>query len=75
VPLPPRTFDGAPANTMSIENGSARVLKALPGKRVDPAELTRFIAQEERKGQVVREIAPGQWMIEPAPAGGKGNAP
>jgi hypothetical protein len=72
--LPPKTFDGAPANTMAIENGTTSILKALPGTRVDPAELARFVAQEERKGRAVREIGSGRWIIEPAPTG-KGSTP
>ncbi|MCM2334406.1 MAG: hypothetical protein NDI82_10720, partial [Anaeromyxobacteraceae bacterium] len=69
-PQPPRTFSGAPAGTMAVESGSSRFLKAVPGQQLDQADLQRFITQEERKGNVVRQTGPGLWLIEPAPAGG-----
>ena len=62
----PPSYDGAPANTMAVVNGPHRVLVALPGKQVDPAELDRFRRQEEKKGNTVTEVAPGNWLVAPA---------
>lgn len=65
---PPRTYAGAPANTYAMKNGKNDVLVQVPGKSVDPAELERFRAAEKQKGNEVREIGPGQWLIAPAAA-------
>lgn len=72
---PPPTFQGAPANTVAVESGPHRLLVATPGKQVDPAELERFKRQEAQKGNVVTEVAPGTWLIEPAPAADKEGTP
>lgn len=69
-PAPPAAFEGAPAGTMGSGRGANRVLMAVPGKRVDPAELERFRALEASRGNQLRELAPGTWAIEPAPAPG-----
>lgn len=73
VAAPPATFEGAPAGTHAVVTPGGQFLVAQAGKRVDPAELERFRRQEEKKGNVVRELVPGRWIIEPtrpAPAGG-----
>ena len=68
----PTTFEGAPAGTMAVQNGNAYFLVALPGKQVSGAELEGFKQREARRGNRVREVGPGTWIIEPAPAGGRG---
>jgi hypothetical protein len=68
----PTTFEGAPAGTMAVQNGNAYFLVALPGKKVSGAELEGFKQREARRGNRVREVGPGTWIIEPAPAGGRG---
>lgn len=68
----PASFEGAPAGTMAVQNGNAYFLVALPGKSVSGAELESFKQREARRGNQVREVGPGTWIIEPAPAGGRG---
>lgn len=67
APTPPATFPGAPAGTFGVDRGSSRLLMTLPGARVDPAELDRFSRLEAAKGNAVRAISPGAWLIERAP--------
>ena len=43
---------------------------ASPGKPIDPAEVERFKAQEQAKGNRVIEAAQGVWIVIP----GGGNA-
>jgi len=62
------SFAGAPENTIGVERGRTRLLLSVPGKSVKPDELQRFRTQQEALGNVVREIAPGTWVVE-APAG------
>ena len=72
VKQPPATYEGAPAGTMAVQNGKSYFLVALPGKAVNPAELETYKLREARRGNSVREVAPGTWIIEPAKAGGGG---
>ena len=71
----PPSFDGAPANTVAVTNGPYRLMVVAPGKQVDPGELARFRSQEEKKGNVVTEVAPGNWLIEAAQPAAKGATP
>ncbi len=66
----PATFDGAPAGTMAVQNGKAYFLVALPGQTVNAAELEAYRQREARRGNQVREVGPGTWIIEPAQPGG-----
>jgi hypothetical protein len=66
VPLPPQTFEGAPAGTIAVVNGGSHVLMLLPGKQLDSAEFERFKAAEQRKGNAVQQISPSHWVIVPA---------
>jgi hypothetical protein len=68
APTPPPTYAGAPAGTYGVDRGASRLLMTLPGKRVDPAELERFGRLEAARGNVVRLVSPGTWLIERAPA-------
>jgi hypothetical protein len=63
--LPPATLEGAPVGTRALVTPAGSFIVLLAGKTVDPAELERFRAQEQRKGNVVREVGPGRWIIEP----------
>jgi hypothetical protein len=63
--LPPATYEGAPAGTMALQNGPQYFLVALPGENVNPAELERYRQHEAKRGNRVREIIPGTWIIEP----------
>jgi hypothetical protein len=67
---PPATFEGAPAGTMAVQSGKAYFLVSLPGKPVNAAELETYKQREARRGNRVREVGPGTWIIEPASTGG-----
>jgi hypothetical protein len=69
---PPATFEGAPAGTMAVQNGKAYLLVELPGQKVNAAALEAYRQREAKRGNQVREIGPGTWIIEPAHAGGGG---
>jgi hypothetical protein len=68
-----KTLAGAPAGTVGTTNRGIQILTRLPGKTIDPAELERFKAAQEAKGNTVQEIAPGTWHVQPA--GAKGEKP
>lgn len=72
APEPPPTFEGAPAGTLGTGRGARRVLTTLPGRAVDAAELERFRRLEASRGNVLRAVSPGTWVIEPAGAAGEG---
>ena len=63
---PPPSLADAPANTLGAERGGTKILSALPGKAVNPAELERFKAAEQAKGNIVKQAGPGTWLIVPA---------
>ncbi len=67
---PPATYEGAPAGTMAVQSGKIYFLKALPGHAVSAAELEAYRQREARRGNQVREVGPGTWIIEPAQPGG-----
>jgi hypothetical protein len=70
---PPATFEGAPAGTMAIQSGKSYFLVALPGQKVNGADLEAYRQREARRGNQVREVGPGTWSIEPASAGSGGS--
>lgn len=72
---PPPGLPGLPANTYGVERGGGKMVSALPGKQVDPAELQRFKAFEQARGNVVREVGPGSWLVEPAAPAAAAQAP
>jgi hypothetical protein len=63
---------GALSNAIAVElpNGD-RTVNAAGGVPFDPAELKRFMDDERLKGNVVRQIAPGQIVVSK----GRGDAP
>ena len=67
---PLASLPGAPAQTYLVNQGASHVLRAYAGARVDPGELEQFRAQELARGNVLRELGAGIWIIEPASAGG-----
>jgi hypothetical protein len=67
------TLAGAPAHTFVIRQGASVVLNLEPGATVDAGELERFATQERAKGNEVRAIGNGMWMV--APAAGEGTKP
>ncbi len=66
--VPPATYEGAPAGTMAIQNGKSYFLKLLPGKVVNAAELESFKQREAKRGNTLRELGAGLWIIESATA-------
>jgi hypothetical protein len=61
----PRTVANAPGNTIGMVRGAGKVVTALAGRPIDPAELERFKAAERVNGNVVKEVRPGTWMVIP----------
>jgi hypothetical protein len=57
---------GAPAHTFVIRQGASVVLNLEPGATVDAGELERFAMQERAKGNEVRAIGNGMWIVAPA---------
>jgi len=65
------TVPGAPEGLRLVEAGGKRMLVALPGRKVDSAQVEVFRAQQALKGIEVREVTPGLYALMPAaPAGG-----
>ena len=64
--VPRASIANAPANTVGMAHREGKVLSAVPGKSVDPLELERFKAAEQAKGNVVKEVSPGTWLVMPA---------
>jgi hypothetical protein len=64
---PPPTLAGAPAGTIGTDHGDSKVLAALPGQTLDPAEVERFRALEEAKGNRVEEVSPGVFVVRAGP--------
>jgi hypothetical protein len=67
--LAPASYDGAPAGTRALVTPAGSFIVLLAGHTMVPAELERFKVQELRKGNVVREVGPGRWIIEPSNTG------
>jgi hypothetical protein len=67
--LPPATYEGAPTGTRALVTPAGHFIVLLAGRTMDPAELERFRVQEQRRGNVVREVGPGRWIIEPSNTG------
>ncbi|HYS79632.1 MAG TPA: hypothetical protein VEM76_02925 [Anaeromyxobacteraceae bacterium] len=67
---PLASLPGAPAQTYLVNQGASHVLRAYAGARVDPGELEKFRVQELARGNVLRELGAGIWIIEPASTGG-----
>jgi len=68
-PLPtPPTLSGAPEGTMgSIDRATGiATLTSTNERPPSPAAVEKFRTQEELKGRVVREMAPGVYLSEPA---------
>ena len=59
------TLPGAPEGLRLVEQAGRKTLVARPGKKIDPGQLEKFRAQEELKGNEVREVAPGVFVIHP----------
>jgi len=75
TPQAPPTLAGAPANTLAVRNAGGQHLMAIAGTTVDRLELERFTAEQKARGNTVRELAPGTWIIERAPTPAPGSTP
>lgn len=79
APRPVPTLRGAPENSLGVRLHGASLLMESAGKEMSPAELERFRRLEESRGNSVREIGPGAFLVEPRevqpPAGGEGEKP
>jgi hypothetical protein len=69
VPTP--TLAGAPDHSVGAEHGNTRILAAPPGQSLDQGQLEKFREMERAKGNVLREVAPGVWVVEPSQKGNK----
>ncbi|GEJ55587.1 hypothetical protein [Anaeromyxobacter diazotrophicus] len=66
-PEPTPTLAGAPAHTFVVPDGAGgQLLLVEPGAKVSPAELEAFTEQERAKGNVLRALPSGGWVVEPA---------
>jgi hypothetical protein len=64
-PQPP-TLSSAPSGTAALVLPSSKMVAAPPGQRPDPQEVERFKAQEQAKGNEVKEVLPGTYVVVPA---------
>ena len=63
-PAPP-TISGAPSGTVGTVTPQGKVVVAPPGARLDPKEVENFKNLEKAKGNDVREISPGTFVVTP----------
>ena len=71
---------GAPSGTVGAVTPQGKVVVAPAGSRLDPKEVENFKALERAKGNEVREISPGTFIVSPErarppPSAGSGGAP
>jgi hypothetical protein len=65
--VPPPSFGSAPQGAVGVRQGPVSVVVPESGKLLDPAQVERFKAQEEAKGNTVKEVAPGTYVSVPLP--------
>lgn len=73
-PAPSGEVEGAPSGTVAVAvTDRFQLLVAPDGRPLDPDEVKRFAAQAQARGLRVREIAPGQLIVQPeaTPAPGR----
>jgi hypothetical protein len=68
---------GAPSGTVGAVTPQGKVVVAPAGTRLDPKEVENFKNLERAKGNEVREISPGTFIVSPeksrsAPSAGTG---
>jgi hypothetical protein len=67
---------GAPSGTVGTVTPQGKVIVVPPGTRVDPKELETFKNLEKAKGNEVREVSPGTFVVVPEKArSGQGAGP
>ncbi len=57
---------GAPAGTVGAVTPKGKIVVAPSGAAVDPQEIERFKNLEKAKGNQIREVAPGTFVVTPA---------
>jgi hypothetical protein len=65
---PPSPVSGAPAGTVGVVSPQGKVVVAPAGTRLDPKEVENFKNLERAKGNEVREIVPGTFVVTPESA-------
>jgi hypothetical protein len=66
-------ISGAPSGTVGSVTPQGKVVVAPSGVKLDPKEVENFKNLERAKGNVVREISPGTFIV--SPEGGRAKAP
>ena len=66
--LPPSPVSGAPAGTVGVVSPQGKVVVAPAGTRLDPKEVENFKNLERAKGNEVRELVPGTFVVTPESA-------
>jgi hypothetical protein len=69
------TLSGAPSGTSALVMPGAKMVAAPPGQRPDPQEVERFKTQEQAKGNDVKEVLPGTFVVVPAGRSAGGPTP
>ena len=73
------TISGAPSGTVGAVTPQGKVVVAPAGAHLDPKEVESFKNLERAKGNEVREISPGTFIVSPerarsTPSAGSGGA-
>jgi hypothetical protein len=66
--LVPSPVSGAPSGTVGTVTPQGKVVVAPAGKKLDAKELESFKNLEKAKGNEVREVVPGTFVVTPAGA-------
>ncbi|HQR29467.1 MAG TPA: hypothetical protein PLL32_03590, partial [Anaeromyxobacteraceae bacterium] len=61
---------GAPAGSLGSVAPKGKVVVLPPGTAADPRDVERFKELERAKGNDVREVAPGKFIVSPRESGG-----
>jgi hypothetical protein len=61
-------ISGAPSGTVGSVSGQGKVVMAPAGVKLDPKEVENFKSLERAKGNQVREILPGTFVVKPESA-------
>jgi hypothetical protein len=62
------TIAGAPSGTVGTVTPQAKVIVTPSGVKLDPKEVENFKNLEKAKGNDVREISPGTFIVSPESA-------
>lgn len=61
---------GLPVGVTGYAKDGIQILNSIPGRSVDAAEMERFKAVQEAKGNTVQEVGTGVWIVKPRSAKG-----